>query len=93
MLAHEPLSVCGFGPSGRNRIRGTENKEFVFQEIVSVRCGGPDCTVSDNNAVHPCDKNGVKVKVTLEQTTKSQRGNRGITTLSLTSALDGGGGW
>jgi hypothetical protein len=31
----------------------------------------------------------VKVKVTLEQATKAQRGSRGVTTLSLTSALDG----
>ena len=31
----------------------------------------------------------VKVKFTLEQVTKAQRGSRGITTLSLTSALDG----
>jgi hypothetical protein len=30
----------------------------------------------------------VKVKVTLEQATKTQRGSRGISTLSLTSALD-----
>jgi hypothetical protein len=30
----------------------------------------------------------VKVKFTLEQATKAHRGSRGITTLSLTSALD-----
>jgi len=63
----------------------------LFSGNRSVRCGGTDCTVSDNNAVHPCDKNEVKVKVkvTLEQATKAQRGNRGMTTLSLTSALGG----
>ena len=38
---------------------------------------------------HTCVK--VKVKFTLEQATKAQRGSRGITTLSLTSALDEGG--
>jgi len=31
----------------------------------------------------------VKVKVTLEQATKTHKGSRGITTLPLTSALDG----
>ena len=34
----------------------------------------------------------VKVKITLERATKAQIGSRGITTLSLTSALDGVGG-
>jgi len=33
----------------------------------------------------------VKVKFTLEQATKAQRGSRGSSTLSLTSALDGSG--
>jgi hypothetical protein len=33
----------------------------------------------------------VKVKFTLEQAMKAQRGSSGITTLSLTSALVGGG--
>jgi hypothetical protein len=32
-----------------------------------------------------------KVKFTLEQATKAQRGSRGVALLSLTSALDGGG--
>ena len=34
----------------------------------------------------------VQVKFTLEEATKAQKGSRGITTLSLTSALDGVGG-
>ena len=34
----------------------------------------------------------VKVKVTLEKAKKVQRGSRGRSTLSLTSALDGVGG-
>jgi hypothetical protein len=33
----------------------------------------------------------VKVKFTIEQATKAQKGSRGIATLSLTSALDGQG--
>ena len=56
MLAHAPLSVCGFEPSGRNRIRGMEKKKkFVFQEIGQSVAEGKT-TVSDNNTIYPCDR-------------------------------------
>jgi hypothetical protein len=58
-----------------------------------------DCTVTTGRTsnfeigkdVYGTGKDKVKVKIPIEQATKSQRVSRDITTLSLTSALDGGG--
>ena len=48
----------------------------------------PECSVTATSVLAMIK---VKVKFTLEQAMNAQKGSRGITTRSLTSALDGGG--